>query len=55
MAELDNANIATGTNVSFCLVTRSVSMPLAAPQIVSGMNMGMGQDVAEFELNSGMG
>jgi hypothetical protein len=54
-AELDNANIATGTPISFCLVKASGSMPLAAPQIVSQMGMGMGQDVAEFELNSGMG
>ncbi|SRR6266536_67552 len=54
-AELDNANFATGTSISFCLVTRSGSTPLAAPQIVAGMGMGTGQDVAEFELNSEMG
>jgi hypothetical protein len=54
-AELDNANFATGTSISFCLVTASGSMPLAAPQIVSGMGMGMDQGVAEFELNSEMG
>jgi hypothetical protein len=54
-AELDNANFATGTPISFCLVKASGSMPLAAPQIVMGMGTGMGQEVAEFELNSGMG
>jgi hypothetical protein len=54
-AELDNANLATGTSISFCLVTPSGSMPLAAPQIVSQMGMNTGEDVAEFELNSAMG
>jgi hypothetical protein len=52
-AELDNANLAMGTPVSFCLVTQSGSMPLAAAPITGGMGMGMGTDeVAEFEADS---
>jgi hypothetical protein len=50
-AELDNANLAMSTPVSFCLVTSAGSTPLTAVQIVPGK----GQGFAAVQLDSQAG
>lgn len=50
-AELDNTGLPTGTAISFCLVTSSGSVALAAPQTVPAS----GQDMASFQFDSQSG
>lgn len=47
-AKLDNTGLPTGTAISFCLVTPSGSVALAAPQTVAAG----GQDMASFQFDS---